>query len=171
MNITLVFLQLLLINLAIFFIIVGGSIYHWFRNQVMDETTEESLNHLTSWFWIQPVETGVLEVSFAATATAIALPVFIPPGTRTSNIFMWIFQCVILTSSFLGAISSLWLYRIYVQQQAMPSKTPNEFIDFSPQSRWSWIKDSGPYSLLGISMMFLLIGLCLLVLIIAIDET
>ena len=117
-----------------------------------------------NWYAIRPVDSGILEVAFAVTAAAMALPAFLPGATPGPSRLMLAVQLVLMAASSLSGLASVWLYRIYVDQKALSGDDvaagPGAASSAAPptRSRWSWIVASGPYSLLGGAVLLLLVG-------------
>lgn len=57
------------------------------EERISEEEQERVAPVHLPWYWIAPVETGILEVALAMTAAAMALPAFAQPGIGTPP--MW----------------------------------------------------------------------------------
>ncbi|MBC7263454.1 MAG: hypothetical protein H5T64_03740 [Chloroflexi bacterium] len=133
------------------------------EERISEEEQERVAPVHLPWYWIAPVETGILEVALAMTAAAMALPAFAQPGIGTPPYVVWGFQIALLLSASLAALSTVWLYRIYVRQLRSPTTVrgaadPDAQNGGNPLS----VRQSGPYSLLAYAMILLLISLALL---------
>jgi hypothetical protein len=132
-------------------------------------TGEEALEDITPavlpWYWAVRVETGVMEVALAMSATAMALPAFAQPGSSVPPFVVWGFQITLLLSGSLSSLATLWLYQIYIRQMGMLGESgplpPYNRGSGPANNPFSALK-SGPYALLAYAIILLLIGLGML---------
>lgn len=167
MSLSVLWLQLGAIVLVLLAIVVLPVVYRRLRVRLWPTEEDEAGIDRPRWYQTRPVETGILEVAFALTGVAIALPAFVQPTATTPAAVVWAFQGVLLMASILSASASLLLYALYVRQLA-ERETDSPLEPSRPSSgAWSWLWRAGPYSLLAYSFFLTLVGLGLLSLIMA----
>ena len=156
-------MMLLVLQLGLIVTAAAVSIMPLLRRRARPESDREAQeSDRGPWYTSCPVDPGMLEVSFATAAIAVALPAFIADASDASSWLVLAFYADLLLASFLAALASLWLYQIYVQQR---SGSLGSFVN--NEARWptehvSWVRGSGPYAVLGLAIVLVLVGFALM---------